>query len=76
MTSECKNSLSEEHRNGKEIKNSTKYVQESFWICSIKAISCVEGEISYEDAFIELIDDLTSVEMAIETVKKEEKFYG
>ena len=40
------------------------------------AISCVEGEISYEDAFIELIDDLTSVEMAIETVKKEEKFYG
>ncbi len=40
------------------------------------AISCVEGEISYEDAFIELIDDLTSVEMVIETVKKEEKFYG
>ena len=40
------------------------------------AISCVEGEISYEDAFIELIDDLTSVEMAIETAKKEEEFYG
>lgn len=40
------------------------------------AISCVEGEISYEDAFIELIDDLTSVEMAIETVKKEEESYG
>lgn len=39
-------------------------------------IRCIEGEISYEDAFIELIDDLTSVEMAIETVKKEEKFYG
>ena len=33
------------------------------------AISCVE-------AFIELIDDLTSVEMAIETVKKEEESYG
>lgn len=40
------------------------------------AIRCIEGEISYEDAFIELIDDLTSVEMAIETVKKEEEPYG